>query len=246
MSKLFNFGEEFEYSFFVRDGQGGFENLHAVTNNPSIHIFDAIPSRTDARTGAGALQTITSWSNSASNGGKDITISAIADPNETDAKERYEYYIAINYRLETDGDILTDIRLLPMVRPHATHSPVSTVGNDLKKIYSTVDEISSSTDQSNKIQQAKNDIETILESKGFEWSEIWETSILNDAISYYALHLIMLDNMRETNDAYASRAALYEKTASNKIESLKIKIKKHQDALPSEPEQIGTYILVKR
>lgn len=246
MNNYYNFGESFSYNFYVRNGQGGFEDLSSVTDSPSIYIFDSLPSRTDAGAGTGALQTISSWSDASEDGGKTFTVSAISDPDSDDAKESYEYYIAVNYRLVNSGDILTDIRLLPMVRPRATHAPVSTAQSDLARIYSKIDELSSSLDQKNKIQQAKNDIKAFLDGKGYDWAEVWEPVQLNDCIAYRALHLIMLDNMRDTDDAYASRAVLYKEQSMNLIESIRLKFKGTADTTPTEEQQVASYIAIKR
>lgn len=246
MNNYYNFGEAFTYEFYVRDGQGGFEDLSTVTDSPAIYIFSDLPTRTDAINGTGAIQTISSWSDASANGGKTFTVASIADPDPNSSKDQYEYYIAVNYVLVNSGDTLTDIRLLPMVRARATHAPVSTAEADLQRIYSNIDDISSSGDQTSKILQAKNDIKAYLDSKGYDWAEVWEPVQLNDAVAYRALYLIMLDVMRDSADAYAIRADLYKQQSDAILKGIRLKYKETYDANPTEPEQIGNYIAIKR
>jgi hypothetical protein len=246
MNNYFNFGESFTYEFYVRDGKGGFEDLSSVTDTPTIYIFKDLPSRTDAINGTGAIQTISSWSDAILNGGKTFTVATISDPDPNSSKDNYEYFIAVNYVLVNSGDVQTDIRLLPMVRARATHAPVSTSQEDLQKIYSRVDDISSSSDQTFKIEQSKQDIKNYLDAKGFNWSEVWEPVHLNNAIAYGALELIMLDNMRDTGDAYASRAVLYGDKSKEILKGLRLSYKNSEDTAPSLPEQIASYIAIKR
>jgi hypothetical protein len=247
MNNYYNFGESFVYNFYVRDGKGGFEDLSSVTDAPSIYIYDSLPSRTDARAGTGALQSVSSWTDANENGGKTFTIASISDPDATDAKDSYEYYIAVNYKLVDSGDVLTDIRLLPMVRARATHAPITTNEVDLQRIYSKVDSISSSADQLNKIQQAKNDIRVYLDSKGYDWAEVWEPVQLNDAIAYRALHLIMIDNMRDTDDAYATRSILYSDQSDNILKGVRLKFKDSSETTPTaEDKNISSFISIIR
>lgn len=245
--KYFNFGESFTYDFFVSDGNSGFEDLALVTNAPAIYIFTSLPSLEVAKAGTGALQSITTWADIADpDGGKRITIAAISDPAPNSSQYRYEYYAAVNYRLVTDGDILTELRLLPMQRPVVQHSPITTGQADLQNIYSKVDSISSTVDQTAKIAQAKREVKASLAARGYSWAEIWQPSDLNDAVAYRALYLIMLDTMRESGDSYNLLAEEYKAQAEIILHSVRLAFKEQESAAPSSEKQSGSFIRVIR
>jgi hypothetical protein len=240
------FGKDFNYDFFVPNSDDGFFDLSGVSTAPEIYIFNYSPSRNEAMSGTGSLQTISAWSNiTTPYTGKRIAVTAIDDPDVNSTIYRYEYYIAINYYLQTSEQKQTDIRLLPMERVRVVHDPVSTNADSLQKIYSDIDDISDTTDQAAKIAQAIREIKLDLNNRGYDWASIWEPASLNDAVAYKALSLIMLDNMIDEADQYKTRHDFYERQYQSIKNNINLKVESEQNN-KIKSEQTGNIIRVMR
>ena len=116
---MYPFGKDFQYVF---EPQVDNEPVQLPTSDtPAIYIYTQRPSRSNGRTGGGSpVQTIASWTETDAYS-RTFTVSAISDPDPTNESTIpvYEYWIAINYRLQTGAQQQTEIRRLQMERSRA-------------------------------------------------------------------------------------------------------------------------------
>ena len=227
----YNFGRAITYELFILEGddQEGYVSLNGVTDTPTIYVFDSKPTREQARNGTGLtpLQTIVFWSNvtkdSTTATGKQFTITAISDPDPTSSKNRYTYWLGINFPLIDSGQVQTIVRALPMQRADLHHEPVGVTKADLEEIFSTIDAIASTAEQESKIQVAVENVKQDLEADGFEWAQIWEPDDLNKIVAYRALSMIMVEKIADTGDKWETRYREYKKQSSDFLDGLKLK-----------------------
>lgn len=232
----FSFGRDFTYTFIpLREeiASDTFEDLASVTDAPSIYIFTDRPSRTDARAGTGAQQTVSVWLNLENGIGKKFTIAAIDDPDENGSKDKYEYYIAINFTLKDSEQVQTVIRLLPIQRIKAHASQAEPTQSDLNSIQSNLDSHFTPSEIDNSIKTAVRLVKSSLHGNGFVWSEIWNPDVLRDAISFKALELLALGE-KSPGNSWDEKHLEFKNMAASLLTSVQLQIDPDGDGAPSE------------
>lgn len=248
-----HFGINITYDFFVKSKDEGYFDMSSITDNPTIYVFDDTvgkPNRTVAAAGTGAAQTISSWSDithtETDAKGKQFTITALDDPDNTSSKDRYTYWLAINYVLVDSGTSMTEIRALPIARPETQSNVVSATKTDLEAIYPGIDNIVSDTNQNSAIKYAAKRTEIDLESAGYEYAQVWESDDLNLAVTYRALAQLMLAQMVQEGDQWHQRHEEYKMIYEGMISSIRLRYDSDNDNEPDVREAKGNSIRIIR
>lgn len=206
----------------------GDEKVTPSGDSPSIYYFDDDnkPDRDDALNGTNAINSgsaITSWSNTSDGDGKSFTVPAIPDPDSSDDKEVYTYWLGVNFTLETSGDTVTVIRALPMRRVDAHLETLVLSDSDLTERWPAVDDYTVDSSQRDAfIDDAIEDIKEELWNKGYEWARIHEADRLKAAAVYRTLAMIALSQIREENDRFGVLHRSFMESYQKKISRLRM------------------------
>jgi len=186
---------------------------------PGIYVFDAMPSDEAARTGTGALSTITSWTETVANQ-RTFTVPAIADP--ADGTNRKKYWIAINYVAGAGGTSTVDIVFFELVRPAGFTSDPTPTYLEVKELDKTLTTYFEDTEIRTGIQVAKTAIKTKLKNNGWNWAQIKNPEDLKTAIMYKAMAHLWIDEIVEENDRFWLKYKEAEAIASGFLDSIRL------------------------
>lgn len=238
------YGKAISYTLYAVQ-ETDFVSLASVTTAPAIYVYKdtARPSREDGAAGTdngGLVGTaIVSWAASSDGNGKTFTIPAISDPDPNSTINERTYWLAINFYLQDSAQKQTIVRALPMRRIDAHHKAVGTSASDLEAVYANIDTYASSGAQTSAITAATTAAKIYLESMGFEWAEIWRPDLLNTAICYKALSLIMIGNVAETGDRWELLSRTYDGVYKTTIDGLKLEFVAQPDSSPKDQEPVN-------
>lgn len=127
------YGKAITRSFIADDGAA---YITLPTQNPAIYLFPygTIPSRAEALAGTGALQTVTTWTQTNTEE-LTYTYSAVSDPDTSSNMLEREYWEAINYVLTTSGQVQTKLRMLIISRAEVLESVPGLTPDDVKNAW---------------------------------------------------------------------------------------------------------------
>lgn len=235
-TKRYVFGQSFTYQYYPQDTEGF---IVPSADAPTIYLYDRKPTRADAATGAGSpLQTISSWSTTTDGDGREFTVAVIDDPEPNGGVDRYTYYLAINYTLETGEQSQLDIRALPLMRVDSHSTIVGVSQADLQEVYEDIDTIASSARQDSAISLAEALIRQEFENASYEWLNIWEPQDLKRLVAFKALEIIMIEQVRDTGDDWNLRLEEYRLMREELQSQLKFAYSLSRE---NEPEALTTF-----
>lgn len=218
------FGQNITYWFYpLLDNNTA--NIPSVveSQSPSIYVFgENAPSRSNAATGTGSLQTISSWNWSSQKRSWSFVISAISDPSPDSNITTRIYWVAINFILQTAGQVQTVIRPLQLERVVGHDRVVSVTEEDLRSYFPQVDAYSSDIQRRAYISQAAEEIKGELKARGYEWAKITRADRLDLCVTYKALSLIMLGQIQEPGDKFSIKYQEYKAGFQSNLDSLKV------------------------
>lgn len=125
------FGKEIRRSFIADDGS---QYLTLPTQNPIIYVFDYAPSYEQAIAGTNAIETITSWEQTAS-AELTYTISPISDPDPAGALIEREYWECILYKLTTGAQTQHKLRMFTLNRADVISSIPNVSSEDIAAVW---------------------------------------------------------------------------------------------------------------
>jgi hypothetical protein len=225
------FGKSFKRWFYpIIDGESPDGVL--TSQNPAIYIFRDQPGREAAQSGTGALQTIGSWTWSATDAGWYYNVAAINDPDPISTTHNRIFWEAVNFRVESGAQIQTDVRAFYVERVAGLSHNVSVSETDLKEYFPQLDSISTPAQREQQIVLAVEDIKARLKNKGFEWARIHRVDRLNIAIAHRVLYMLMLIQVQQGNDKYAIKYTEFKAIFDTTIESLVMEYDSNKDGLP--------------
>ena len=217
------FGQNITYWFYpLLDNETASVPTAVQGQTPAIYIFDeSAPSRANALSGSGSLQTVSSWTWSASKKAWSFTIQAINDPYPDSNIPNRVYWIALNFILQTAGQTQTVIKPLQLERIVGHDKVVSVNEEDLRKYFPQIDAYSSDVQRAAYISQATEEVKATLRLKGYEWAKITRPDRLEMCVIYKALSMIMLGQIQEPSDKFSIKYSEYKNNFSVNLESLK-------------------------
>lgn len=191
------------------------------TQTPAIYVFDAIPGRTEAAAGTGAIATITSWTASTVTPFVcAYTIPAIDDPDPASTVYAREYYVAINYILATSEQVQTKIEQLILERADGTSQIPKVSGEDIKAVYPAISSYATDSQMEDFLGMAHEQVQADLRAKGLSWAQILNLSDYKLAVAYKTIGMIALSQIREPNDRMRFRFDTFERWYSQALASV--------------------------
>ncbi len=175
-------------------------------DSPSIYIFKDLPGIQVARSGTGALQTISTWIDSTlRNFTKTFTLEAIDDPEIENQKDYDTYYAAINYTLEAGEQVQTDIKefYIHRVGGSLTHYGVDLVA--VKSIYPAISSYLSDAQIDDAIRLAITEIKAEVEKQKADFDKIINKEFLFLPIAYKAIANASYSQFKEVGDRFYTR-----------------------------------------
>lgn len=241
------FGQSITYWFYpLLDNETAPIPSAILGQTPQIYIFDEqVPMRQDAANGANSLATITTWAWNYQKRAWSFTIPAINDPHPDSNIHSRQYWIAINFILQTGGQVQTVIKPLPLVRVVGHDKVVSVTQDDLKKYFPQVEAYSSELQRLAFISQATEEVKAALRAKGYEWAKIQRADRLDLCVIYKALSMIMLGQIQEPNDKFSIKYIEYKQSFSNALDSLKFEYQSEEGGQVSEGKTTSTLFITR-
>lgn len=218
------FGQNITYWFYpLLDNDTASIPTAVTSQSPTIYVFDeSAPSRSNALSGAGSLQTVNTWVWSTSKKAWSFTILAIPDPEPSSNIPSRVYWVAINFILQSAGQVQTVIKPLQLERVVGHDKVVSVTEENLRTYFPQVDAYSSDVQRKAYISQAVEEVRGELRAKGYEWAKITRADRLDLCVTYKALSLIMLGQIQEPGDKFSIKYAEYKSNFQANLDSLKV------------------------
>lgn len=217
------FGQNITYWFYpLLDDDAATIPAAVQAQTPSIYVFDeSIPNRSDAASGANSLQAITSWTWSGQKKAWSFAVPAISDPHPDSNITTRVYWIAINFVLQSGGQVQTTIKPLQLERVVGHDKVVSVTEDDLRAYFPQIDAYSSDVQRKAFISQAIEEIKGELRAKGYEWAKITRADRLDLCVIYKALAMVMLGQIQEPSDKFSIKYQEYKAGFQSNLDSLK-------------------------
>jgi hypothetical protein len=241
------FGQNITYWFYpLLDNDTASVPSAVQSQTPAIYVFDeSAPSRSDAATGSGSLQTISTWTWNTQRRAWSFTVSAIPDPDPGSNIPTRTYWIAINFVLQSAGQIQTVIKPFQLERVVGHDKVVSVTEENLKVYFPQVEAYSSDVQRKAYISQAIEEVKGELRAKGYEWAKITRADRLDICVTYKALSLIMLGQIQEQDDKFSIKYEEYKKNFQSNLDSLKVEYQQ-MEAGTIETARPSAVILISR
>lgn len=217
------FGQNITYWFYpLLDNDTATVPSAVQSQTPAIYVFDEeVPSRSNAASGSGSLQTITSWTWSAQKKAWSFTIPAISDPHPDSNIPTRTYWVALNFVLQSAGQTQTVIKPLQLERVVGHDKVVSVTEEDLRAYFPQIDAYSSDVQRKAFISQAIVEIKGELRAKGYEWAKITRADRLDLCVIYKALSMVMVGQIQEPGDKFSIKYQEYKSGFQSNLDSLK-------------------------
>lgn len=241
------FGQNITYWFYpLLDNDTASIPAAVTSQTPAIHVFDEnVPTRADALSGSGSLQSVTTWTWNSSKKAWSFTIPAIPDPHPDSNIPTRTYWVAINFILQAAGQTQTVIKPLQLERVVGHDKVISVTEEDLRTYFPQVDAYSSDVQRKAFISQATTEVKSHLRVKGYEWAKITRPDRLDLCVVYKALAMIMLGQIQEPGDKFSIKYQEYKNNYQISIDSLKFEYQE-MEAGTIETGRAGATILISR
>lgn len=241
------FGQDFTYTFYPLADNAAVSSIPSQT--PTIHIFpdSAKPTRSEAAeaTPTSAVQTISSWASN-SNGGYDITVDAIDDPDPTGTMDKRTYWIAINFTLSSSEQTQTVVRALEMERVSGHHKRISITNANITARWPDVTAYVSTGEIDSMITDANTMIREHLRTAGYEWAQIYRPDRLYHASMFKVLDLICLSQVQQRGDKFDLLHQEYSATYKSIMSGIKTEYDADNDGEPDTATKGDAYAFVTR
>jgi hypothetical protein len=241
------FGQNITYWFYpLLDNDTANIPTAVQAQTPAIYVFDeSVPSRSDAASGANSLQTISSWTWSAQKKAWSFTVPAISDPHPDSNIPVRVYWIALNFILQTSGQIQTAIKPLQLERVVGHDRVVSVGEEDLRAYFPQIDAYSSDVQRKAFISQAIEEIKGELRVKGYEWAKITRADRLDLCVIYKALAMVMLGQIQEPSDKFSIKYQEYKAGFQSNLDSLKFEYQQMEGGIIETGRGTATIIIAR-
>ena len=217
------FGQNITYWFYpLLDNDTAVVPSAVQSQTPSIYVFDeSIPNRSNAASGSGSIQTISSWTWSAQKQAWSFTVQAVNDPYPDSNIPTRTYWIALNFILQSAGQTQTVIKPLQLERVVGHDKVVLVTEEDLRAYFPQIDAYSSDIQRKAFISQALVEIKGELRAKGYEWAKITRADRLDLCVIYKALAMVMVGQIQEPGDKFSIKYQEYKNGFQSNLDSLK-------------------------
>lgn len=219
----YSFGQDFIFWFYpLVDDKPAVVPAAIQGQTPSIFVFpDSLPSRQDAVSGAGAIQSIASWTWNPTKNGWSFTIDGIDDPDPVGGIFERTYWIAINFRLSSSEQPQCVLRSVELERPAGHQFNVEVDETDLQSFYPQIGVYATLAHQREHILNGITQVRSALKAKGFRWTRLTRPDHLKPAVCYRALAMLFL-SQAQGNDKFAALYQEFKTLYQTEIDSLTI------------------------
>lgn len=220
---MFSFGQDFVFWFYpLVDDKPAVIPAALQAQTPAVYVFADEPSRSAAASGAGAVQTITSWAWDAGRSGWSFTVDGLDDPDPSGAVVQRTYWIAINFRLSASEQVQTVLRSLDLERPAGHATAVDVGDSDLRDYYPHIEAYSTDSQRRAYVRVGLEQVKSSLKSKGFAWARVHRPDQLKALVCYRALSMLFLVQAQAGNDKFAALYDEFKALYQNELDGLAI------------------------
>lgn len=239
----FKFGVDIIYKFYPLKDEIASDDAFDITRfgTPTIYLYTDKPTRAAAIAGTGAVATISSWSNTTDGRGKQFTIPAIDDPDTSAESANYQYWLAINFVLQSGEQTQTVLRMLPIKRLMGHHSTAMPTVEDLESIHPNIGEYFFDHVLLDALQNALNIIKLRLKSAGWDYANIWNPDELRLAVAYKTLSELALSQIAG-GGAWSDKQKEYKSTYESLIKEIEFLIDKDTDGEPDKQSKMVSVV----
>lgn len=191
---------------------------------PTIYIYrDSRPSRSDARAGTNAIQTISAWTDSPLvNLQKLITVTAITDPDADSNIDDYVYYIAINYKVKTGGADFLDIKPFHIGRVSGQLESLKVSIQDVLKVYPNLSSFLTDEQITNFINTAYEEVRLHFLKQHIDINNLTDLSTFYLALVYKAVSNCSYSQFTSRDDKFYARYEDFELKFKDLMTGLKV------------------------
>lgn len=241
---MYPFGQEFIVNVYAwNDGQL-LQNIPAQTI--TTYLFRTQPNFDEALAGTGALATI---STTYTSGDIALTVPAIDCPNDmnaVDANYQYDYWLAINFVLESSEQTQTIIRAIQLQTVHLTDQTPNVTAEDIKTLCPRISTYFDDDDLAAFIATASELVQEALRKRNLAFNFIGRLDRLQPLIKFKAIELAYSSEIQGMNDKFSALAAIYRDGYENALGGLKVEYGLMNDTASLDVKQIATSITVQR
>lgn len=152
-----------------------------------------------------AIESVTSWTDGDDVGEKNISYSAIVDPEPT-SSNRYEVYHSVtSYKLESGGPTINDHEPFIVWKPESVGEGFDVHISDLEAIESKIGVFKEDSHIQLVIDTSTRLVKQMLRSEGYDLYKL-DQKTAKDFVIYRALSIVCSDLSAEPNDTWAEKA----------------------------------------
>lgn len=213
---------------------------------PTIAVYSQAPSETDAAACTGTYKvgsTISTWADANTRPNtKKISIPAVDDPMTLTGIQ--DYYLAINYYLQSSEQVQSIIVPFNMKRVSGTISAPEVDPIDIKKFYPTVGHRVDDVTLDDFIDVAIDEIKGDLEKRNVRWDQVVNQNILFRSIVLKAAALSAYSEFTVKGDQQYTRWEDYTRQYTAEIDGAKLKVDTNQDGLVEKEVSKQSFFIV--
>jgi len=195
------FGKDITRKFYPLEDN---EPINLVSQAPAIYLFEDQPTMEAARSGTGAMAAaIEYWTESATSPyPRTYTIPAIPDPDpESGSYKCLGYWEAVNYIVQTNGQLQTKLRQFEVEQAKATETVPGTTYTTLAAIYPAISGyVSDNSVLTGFINAAEAELKLEFRSYGIDWGDVSSLKDFNYAIAYRAIQFFYESKIQAADD----------------------------------------------
>lgn len=239
------FGTDFGYTFSIQADGDTYPSFSP--DAPSIYIFTDTnrPSRAQASSGSGSVQTISTWTrmgNMASFG-----VLAIDDPDPSGPITKRDYWIAINFYIQSSKQIQTVVKVLELERIKVAAKGLTVGPGNIEDLHpGLLGSYYTPSQMELFIRIATSHVRATMRNKGFDWALINRQVELDQVVAYRALILALAGQRQSQGDRFDSNIGLFESLYQQAFTALEFEYDSDQSGKPDPIKQNTSWGLISR
>ncbi len=179
----------------------------------SVNLFSSIPSLSDAQSAVGAISHVTTYrAQSATPYALSYALPAINDPAPSSARQAWQFWEAINYRLTASAQLQTEFRAIVVERAVGGDSDPATTVEDVKAVFPSIGAYVSDSQIEQFLAQAITQMKIDMEGSDLEWAQARKLDRHKLTLAYLVIAMCSESQIVGKNgDVHLARAELYRK-----------------------------------
>lgn len=224
---IYNFGKTITRKFYPKEND---IPLSIPSQAAEIYLFENRPTWEAARAGTGALQTLSTWTQSGvSPYPQEYSFTPVDDPEPTQNLLSRSYWEAINFVAELTEQKQTVIREFTLERPRGNEDTPETTVDDVKEVFPAINSYLTDAQIEGFLSVAEASLKDNLLGRGVRWSRVAALSNTRLAIAYKALALSSLSQIKESGDRHAIRYTEFNKLYETTMLAVPLEVDQDDD-----------------